>query len=318
VRASATLCFIGLKAGCFTGKGRDYAGEVLWDGLGLPEALFTRVEPLAQRLDARCLQGLTPRGRTTHKGECGHVLVVGGDYGFSGAARMAAEAAARAGAGLVSVATRAEHVDPLVGARPELMVHGITHAEALSPLLARATVIAVGPGLGRDDWGRSLLGKVLESSKPLVVDADALNLLAEETTRRERWVLTPHAGEAGRLLGCSSAEIEADRFTAAASLQASFGGVVVLKGAGTVVLDGSGRVGVCTLGNPGMASGGMGDVLTGVIAALLAQGWGVAEAARLGTCLHGAAADAAAQEGERGLLATDLMPHLRRLANFHA
>jgi NAD(P)H-hydrate epimerase len=315
VRATATLCFIGLKAGCFTGAGRDHAGEVLWEGLGLPDALFARVEPVAQRLDTRCLKRLRPRARAAHKGDCGHVLVVGGDHGMAGAVRMAAEAAARAGAGLVSVATRAEHGGHIVAVRPELMVHGIEQAEALAPLLARATVIAVGPGLGRGEWGRALLGKVLESSKPLVVDADALNVLAEDPARRERWVITPHPGEAGRLLGCGSAEIEADRFTAAASLQASFGGVVVLKGAGTVVLDDSGLAGVCTLGNPGMASGGMGDVLTGVIAALIAQGWNLTEAARLGVCLHAAAADAAAQEGERGLLATDLLPLLRRLAN---
>jgi NAD(P)H-hydrate epimerase len=316
VRATATISFIGLKAGCFTGVGRDHAGEVAWAGLGLPVALVARVAPVADRFGSDCFRQFAPRPRAAYKGHFGHVLVVGGNYGYAGAALMAGEAAARTGAGLVSVATRPAHVAALVAARPELMVHGIERPDNIAPLLAKATVVAIGPGLGQDEWGRALFGRVLECAKPLVVDADALGLLAHENARRDRWVLTPHAGEAARLLGCTAAEIGADRFSAAASLQASFGGVVVLKGAGTLVRDGRGRTGVCTLGNPGMATGGMGDVLTGVIAALIAQGQELPEAARCGVALHSAAADRAAEEGgERGILATDLMPHLRRLVN---
>jgi NAD(P)H-hydrate epimerase len=176
-------------------------------------------------------------------------------------------------------------------------------------------VIVVGPGLGQGTWGQQMLGRVLDARQPLVVDADALNLLALDPVRREDWVLTPHPGEAARLLGEDAAQVQQNRFAAAAGLQASFGGVMVLKGPGTLVLGDDGMPGVCSGGNPGMASGGMGDVLSGVIAGFIAQGWGLREAAAAGVCLHAAAADAAAVEGERGLLASDLFPHLRRLAN---
>jgi NAD(P)H-hydrate epimerase len=315
VRAQLTMTFIGRKKGLFTGAARDYCGEVVYADLALPDSLFQRVKPEASLSDQAFLHRLERRRRGAHKGDFGHVLVIGGDLGMAGAARMAAEAAGRVGAGLVSVGTRAAHATLLSATRPELMVHGVESPAALAPLLARATVIAIGPGLGQDDWGSALFAKILECQKPLVVDADALNLLAEEMVRREHWILTPHPGEAGRLLGCSSAEIEADRFSAAGSLHASFGGVVVLKGAGTLVADGENPIEVCARGNPGMASGGMGDILTGVIAGLVAQGFGLGEAARLGVCLHGAAGDAAAKEGERGMLAMDLMPYLRKLAN---
>lgn len=186
----------------------------------------------------------------------------------------------------------------------------------LAPLLNRANVVAIGPGLGRGRWSRSLLARVLQSRLPLVVDADALNLLAEEPLRRDGWVLTPHPGEAARLLGCTTADVQADRFHAAASLQQRFGGVIVLKGAGTLIADGRARpVAVCTDGNPGMATGGMGDVLAGIIGGLIAQGMPPADAAEMGVCLHGAAADRAARAGERGMLATDLMPEIRYLLN---
>ena len=185
-----------------------------------------------------------------------------------------------------------------------------------SPLLARASVLAIGPGLGQGDFGRALLGAALDSGLPLVVDADALNLLAVAPERRADWILTPHPGEAARLLGIATAQVEADRYAAVRALQARFGGVVLLKGAGTLVCDGQAPVGVVPYGNPGMASGGMGDVLTGLIAALWAQGLPALAAAALGACVHGAAADAvAARRGERGLLASDLLDALPPLLN---
>ncbi len=315
VRADATISFIGLKQGMFTGQGPACCGEIRFDALRVPAVIYSREILSARRLDwARQATLLQPRSRSAHKGAFGHLLVVGGELGFSGAAHLAGEAAARVGAGLVSVATRPEHAACLNAGRPELMCHGVTGGDDLGPLLARATVVAVGPGLGRSAWGRALLGRVLESRLPLVVDADGLNLLAADPLRRNDWVLTPHPGEAARLLGCSVTEIEADRFEAVARLQSRYGGVALLKGAGTLVRDDPGRPpGVCSDGNPGMASGGMGDVLTGVIGGLLAQGREPAEAAELGVCLHAAAGDRAAREGERGLLASDLMLHLRRL-----
>ncbi|PKM44240.1 MAG: bifunctional ADP-dependent NAD(P)H-hydrate dehydratase/NAD(P)H-hydrate epimerase [Gammaproteobacteria bacterium HGW-Gammaproteobacteria-1] len=316
VRAAATITFIGLKQGLLTGSGPALCGDLYFDDLAVPGAIYQRVPAAARRLDwAHFAATLAPRARDAHKGDFGHVLVVGGEAGFSGAARLAAEAAARVGAGLVSVATRPAHAAAIAAARPELMCHGVETAAELEPLLRRATVIVAGPGLGLGGWGQRLLGRLLQVRQPLVVDADALNLLALDPVRREDWVLTPHPGEAGRLLGEDAAQVQQNRFAAAAGLQASFGGVVVLKGPGTLVLGDDGMPGVCSGGNPGMASGGMGDVLSGVIAALIAQGWGLREAAAAGVCLHAAAADAAAVEGERGLLASDLFPHLRRLAN---
>lgn len=312
VRADATVAFVALKRGLLTGDGPEYGGRLFHTGLGVPGEASETLGPAVGRLELADLEHLLPpRPRHAHKGHFGHVLIVGGERGFTGAVCMAAEAAARCGAGLVSVAARTGH-GPY---RPETMVHPVERAEELSPLLERASVLAVGPGLGRADWGRALLERALDSGLPAVVDADALNLLAERPQRSERWILTPHPGEAARLLGASTAAVQADRFAAAAELQARYGGVAVLKGAGTLIADTKGTA-LCPAGNPGMASGGMGDVLTGTIAGLQAQGLDPQAAARLGVCLHAAAGDAAANTGgERGLLARDLMPWLHRLSN---
>jgi len=187
------------------------------------------------------------------------------------------------------------------------------------PLLERATVVVAGPGLGRGEWGRAMLGAALACSQPLVLDADALNLLAESPGKNQgagqARIVTPHPGEAGRLLGCSTAEIEADRFAAARAIAGRYSATAVLKGAGTLVCGPGESIWVCAGGNPGMGSGGMGDVLSGVIAALLAQGLDPALAARAGVVLHAAAADVAAADGERGMLAGDLMAPLRSLVN---
>lgn len=318
VHAEATISFIGLKQGMFTGDGPAYCGEIRFDALAVPAVIYSREILAARRLDwAQQATRLSPRRRTVHKGDCGHLLVVGGDLGFSGAARLAAEAGARTGAGLVTLATRPEHAPLTNLQRPELMCHGVDAPAQLEPLLQRASVVAVGPGLGRGGWSRGLLERVLATPLPLVVDADALNLLAASPLKRDDWVLTPHPGEAARLLGTSVAEIQSDRFAAVVRLQQRYGGSVVLKGAGSLVLGPSRRPpGVCSDGNPGMASGGMGDLLTGIIGAFMAQGFEPEQAAGLGVCLHAAAADrAAADGGERGLLASDLMPGIRRLVN---
>lgn len=254
-----------------------------------------------------------PRNPAANKGHFGHVLVVGGDTGMSGAARLAGEAAARSGAGVVSVATRTEHAAIISASVPELMCRGVENIADLLPMLKRATVVAIGPGLGQGEWAQSLFGVLLQSNLPMVVDADALNLLAIEPMNKNNWILTPHPGEAARLLGQTVEEVQSDRRAAAIELQKKYGGVVVLKGAGTVVVDTKEGVGICTEGNPGMATGGMGDVLTGVIAGLLAQGVSLNQAAELGVCLHARAGDLAAEEGQRGLLASDLFPFLRRL-----
>jgi len=315
VRTDVTTTFIALKQGLFTGEGPEYCGQLELADLGVPVAVTQQFEPSAKRITQGDLSvRLPPRPRYAHKGLYGHVLVVGGNQGMPGAARMSAHAALRVGAGLVSVATHPSHAAVLNLTRPELMVHAVQQAEQLAPLLERATVIAVGPGLGRDDWAQEFLKAALAASLPLVIDADGLNLLAQLSHRRADWILTPHPGEAGRLLGISTAAVQADRFSAVHALVERYGGVGVLKGNGTLICDGQ-RVSLCDAGNPGMASGGMGDVLTGVIAGFLAQGLNLFDAARLGVFAHARAGDLAARKGQRGLLALDLMPHLRALVN---
>jgi NAD(P)H-hydrate epimerase len=204
----------------------------------------------------------------------------------------------------------------LNSARPELMAHGVHGPQELQAMLARTTVLAVGPGLGQGAWGHALWLTALDSGKPLVLDADGLNLLAREQRRfTTPTVLTPHPGEAGRLLGKSTDEVQRDRFAAARELARRYGAIVVLKGSGSLIAHQDGRLDVCTWGNPGMASGGMGDLLTGVIAALMAQGCSAWDAARIGVGLHARAGDVAARRGERGLLASDLLDPLRALGN---
>ena len=323
VRASLTVTFIAPKRGLLTGAGPDHAGYVECDPLGVPPALQGRVPPAAERLDYDALPEhpcLGPRPRGAHKGDHGHVLVVGGEHGFAGAVRLAAEAAARVGAGLVSVATRAAHAASVSAARPEIMSRGVEDEAAFAALAERATVVAVGPGLGQGSWGERTFASVLGCApRLLVVDADGLNHLAaagRSAPRRDDWVLTPHPGEAARLLGATAAEVQADRFAAAAAIRDRYGGVCVLKGAGTLVAAGDRPIGVCVNGNPGMGTGGTGDVLTGVVAGLAAQGAAPADAAALGVCIHGKAGDRAAQAGgERGLLAGDLVAELRGLVN---
>src|SRR5690606_33319563 len=257
-----------------------------------------------------------PRARDSHKGDHGHVLCIGGDHGSGGAILLCAQAALRSGAGLASIATRASHVPASLARQPEIMAHALESANDLSPLLARVDVVAIGPGLGIGEWGRALLDAALASGKPLLLDADALNLLAESARPLSAGtILTPHPGEAGRLLGSDAAAVQADRPAALRALIERYGCVVVLKGAGTLVGAPGRDTTFVTAGNPGMAVGGMGDLLSGVIASLHAQGLDAFEAASNGAQLHAAAGDAAAADGMRGMLPTDLLPHLRRCAN---
>ena len=316
VRAELTVSFIGLKLGLFTGHGPAYAGQVVFAGLGVPPGLERGMDPAAVRLESSALgDWFPPRPRDAHKGCFGHVLVIGGDHGMGGAVRLAGEAALRAGAGLVSIATRPQHTAAILAARPELMCRGIDEPAELDPLLARATVIAVGPGLGRSDWSRQLFEAALDSGLPCVLDADALNLLSEHPRRRDRWILTPHPGEAGRLLGTDAPEVESDRPAAARALRSRYGGIVVLKGAGSLVCGAGASLWLCDRGNPGMASAGMGDVLTGIIAGLAAQCGDLERAACAGVLVHALAADDAASAGERGLIAGDLLAALRPWLN---
>lgn len=322
VQAQLTIPYIALKRGLLTGRGPAVCGELVLANLDIPEATYAKVSPGVERLSLNELFPLlAPRAADAHKGDFGHVMVIGGDTGFGGAALMAAEAAARTGAGKVSVATRPEHVAAILARRPEIMAIGVVSGQELEPLLARPTLLVVGPGLGRTPWSEQMLQQAVKSGLPLVLDADALNMLAEGRVvpvaghhQHSQWLLTPHPAEAARLLGITTAEVQADRFAAVRALGERYRASVILKGAGSLVASADGLIGVVTDGNPGMASGGMGDVLSGILGGLLAQGLAAPDAARLGAVVHACAADLAADDvGQRSLLATDLIPYLGQL-----
>lgn len=315
VCADRTLQFIGEHAGLATGAALEHTGTLELAPLDVPAGAFDGVQPLAWRLRAAALGPLLPRrSRTAHKGASGHVLVAGGNLGMGGAAILAAAAALRAGAGMVSVATRRAHVAPLLARMPEAMAHDVDEPAGLARLAAAADVCAVGPGLGRDDWAGHVFAGSIAGGRTLVVDADALNLLAASPRSLPPCtVLTPHPGEAARLLGRQPSEVQRNRIASARELCARFGCVVVLKGAGTVVAAPGDATWIIDAGNPGMAVGGMGDALTGIIAALRAQGLSASEAAVAGALQHAVAGDRAASAGgERGLLPSDLIAALRQ------
>ncbi|EQA6241578.1 TPA: bifunctional ADP-dependent NAD(P)H-hydrate dehydratase/NAD(P)H-hydrate epimerase [Enterobacter ludwigii] len=314
IQAAHTVAFIALKPGLLTGKARDVTGTLHHNALGL-ESWLAGQETHVSRVDASLLaQWLPPRRPTSHKGDHGRLVIIGGDHGTAGAIRMTGEAALRCGAGLVRVLTRIENSAPIITARPELMVHELT-PQSLEESLEWADVVVIGPGLGQQAWGKQALQKVENFRKPMLWDADALNLLAINPDKRHNRILTPHPGEAARLLNCSVAEIESDRLLSARRLVKRYGGVAVLKGAGTVVASDE-AMGIVDAGNAGMASGGMGDVLSGIIGALLGQKLPLYDAACAGCVAHGVAADKlAARYGTRGMLATDLFCTLRRVVN---
>ena len=314
-RAELTVTFIGRKLGLYLGAGPEHRGQLVFDDLGVPSATWAGAEPAALLLGEADVRAALPRRRrTAHKGAHGHVLVIGGGPGMPGAARLAGEAALRAGAGLVTVAVHPDNVG-MIASRPELMCVAMHSAADLEPALARATVLAIGPGLGTSGWAQAALRVAMESGKPLIVDADALNLLAAAPVERDHWILTPHPGEAARLLGSTGDAVQSDRFAAARELQRRCGGHVVLKGAGSIVQSPGATPRLCDRGNPGMAVGGMGDVLTGVVSGIAAQCGKLGLAARAGTFVHARSGDLAARKGERGLLATDVLEQVRACVN---
>lgn len=313
VNADLTVTFIGLKLGLFTAQGPDQCGELVFDALDADPALLPG-NGVARRLAPASLPLLATRPKAAHKGLFGHVLVVGGDTGLGGAVLLAAESALRCGAGLVSLATRVAHVPAALARRPELMARGVSSSAELLRLAERADVLVVGPGVGRDAWGRVLVSAAASLERRQVWDADALNLLAEERVARPSgdWVITPHPAEAARLLGISTAEVQADRPTAALALAQRYQAVVVLKGVGSLIASPDGRLALCDHGHPAMAGAGLGDVLSGILGALLAQGLPAFDAACLAVWLHARAGESLGAQG-RGLAAADLIPAVRQL-----
>ncbi|MDO6766062.1 NAD(P)H-hydrate dehydratase [Agarivorans sp. 1_MG-2023] len=321
ISANATITFIAAKQGLFTGHAAEYVGELVFAGLGIDQQFEKyNVSDVSRVEVSELTQMLQRRSKTAHKGQFGRLAMVGGNKGMPGAIRMAAEASLRTGAGLVNVFTHSENSPVVSAGRPELMVAGIglEHTKLLAESLKPARCVVIGPGLGQDQWAKLLLTETFTQTVHCLVDADGLNLLALAPLRRNDWVLTPHPGEAARLLACSVADIEGDRIAAARHIQQAFGGVCVLKGAGTIIAGNDGKVKICNVGNPGMASGGMGDVLSGIIGGLMAQfavQHSLFDIACLGVSIHGMAGDLAAAQGERGMLASDLMPYIRQLVN---
>ncbi|MFP2769618.1 NAD(P)H-hydrate dehydratase [Oceanisphaera sp. KMM 10153] len=313
VEAEVTLSFVGLKPGLLTGRGPDVTGQVLLADLGIQPLL--NQTPVATLMHWKQVRRQLPRRRRgAHKGEVGRLLVAGGNAGMNGAVRLAGEAALRCATGLVRLLSHPVHAHLLNLTRPELMT-------AAFPDFADwhwGDALVLGPGLGRDAWSKDLFEASLETDRPMVIDADGLWWLAlrrNDLPVRRPWVLTPHPGEAAMLLGCKTSDIEADRLAAVRAIQQQYGGVVVLKGAGSLIAD-EHHVRLCHYGHPGMASGGMGDLLSGIIGAFMAQGLTPCHAASVAVCLHGLAGDSAANDGGMlGLLASDLLSPLRSLIN---
>ncbi len=314
IRANITITFIAPKLGMFMAEGPDHCGEIYCDGLGL--AVSHLNTPLVGVLEQAAEDlSLKPRLKNSHKGDYGHVLIVGGGKGMPGAPLLSAMAAFAVGAGMVTIATRPEYAtSPAV--LPEAMVYPVREARDLQPLIERATVCIIGPGLGEDQWAKDLFDTVLAAQLPLLIDASALRLLSISQQHDDNWVLTPHPGEAGVLLGCSTATVQKDRLKAIQQIQKQYGGCVVLKGVGSLVDAGHKERFICLSGNPGMATAGMGDMLSGVIGGMIAQGLSLQQAAKLGVWVHAKAGDeAAAYNGQRGLLASSLIPFLRKTVN---
>lgn len=325
VQAEATATFGCAKLGQVQHPGVRHCGALAVVDIGLAAAALAAVPARAALLEAADAARLVPRREAeTHKGDCGHVLIIAGSHGHTGAAQLAARGAGRAGAGLVTVVAPASLYPGYAAGVREAMTAALPDddglirfdPERLASLVAGKTAVVIGPGVGTHDGAaRTVRWLLAETRLPLVLDADALTILARDPAplgdAGPRTVLTPHPGEMSRLAGIDTAAVQADRVGVARTFAGDHGCTLVLKGARTVIAEASGFVWVNPTGNPGMASGGMGDVLAGAIGALLAQRLSPAEAACLGVYAHGLAADRAAADGEIGLLAGDVADALR-------
>lgn len=317
IKATETISFIAFKQGLLTGQAANAIGKLYLADLTIGEAFQQQVTSQYFIQGKANLPVMPVRYACVHKGDIGMVLAVGGGEGMPGAIRLASEASLRMGAGLVAVACHQNNQVMVFNGRPELML-APTSAQKLtnSHQLTKAKVLLLGPGLGQDTWAQELFSLILQQPKRIVLDADGLNLLAQlpkveqQAFKRDNWVLTPHPLEAARLLNISVKQVAADRFSAVKTIAQRFGGICLLKGAGTLISDGQ-QVWINTSGNPGMASGGMGDVLAGMIAACLLQFNSPLEAVRYACFIHGYTADKLVKKsGQLGLLAGDVVCRL--------
>ena len=327
-KAQVTVTFGCPKIGLYLGNAINYAGQITTVDIGIPRQYVQELDTSCFLLTPAAISPWLPiREKDSHKGTFGHAGMIAGSPGKTGSVVLVARAALRVGAGLVTVATPqsaqpgldAKLFEPMTQAMPETSTHTLG-LNALLPLLdfsKNLTAMAVGPGIGTDvETGEMIRTLLPQLSQPCVVDADALNILAKDlsvlSARKGATILTPHPGEMARLVGHSSAKvINQNRLGIARKFAKKHGVILVLKGARTIIANPDGDIAICDTGNPGMASAGMGDVLTGVIVSFLAQGLMPWEAACTGVCLHGLAGDLAAKMvGEAGLIATDLVEHL--------
>ena len=321
VKADITVTFVGAKPGLFTARGPAISGEVIYHSLDIADEIYDNFSPRAQLMDVHDLLECLPQFEgDEYKNQRGHCMIIGGDHGYGGAASLAAEASLKVGSGLTSVATQPEHISAILARCPEIMACGVISGQQLEPLLEKPSVLVVGPGLGRSPWSEQLLQKAVATGLPMVLDADALNILADGRVVRQdkaqQWVLTPHVGEAARLLGVSVGDIQADRFSAVAKIKEKYNAVVLLKGPGTLISSEDSMFKLCPYGNPAMATAGMGDILSGLIGGLMAQGIEKQQATELGCCLHSAAADElVSASGYLGVTASDILPWIKKLLN---
>jgi hydroxyethylthiazole kinase-like uncharacterized protein yjeF len=315
IKAVSTICFVAPKIGLLTGEGADFAGQLYYDALGIPDYISSQVQASYEWLDDSFLERVLPVPKaSSHKGDFGHVAIVGGQPGMPGAVILAARAAARSGAGRVTVISSETHVQYVPLASPVLMTQAIDR-EGHFNLPDSITALALGPGLGTGTWSGAVydnaLRQAIELELPILLDADGLNLLASQHNRYENWVLSPHPKEAARMLACNLSEIQSNRPRACLRIAERYGGVCVLKGQGSLVASASARRAICTLGNWGMATAGSGDVLSGIIAAMLGQGLPVFEAASAAVTLHAKAGDLAAMAlSRRGMISSDIIEYL--------
>ena len=325
VKAHSTITFVAIKPGLVTGQGKTYCGQLALDDLGIAQAFAQCANAQAELIAWQALPALLARQEHANKGHFGRLLCIGGNVGMGGAIRLSAEAALRCGTGLVKVFCHEQSRWQVSHGRPEIMLNHDSGIQALKAALDWCSHVVMGPGLGTDSWAQSLVKQVLaylkRNPKFALIDADGLNILAQSHDSKgmlKQCVLTPHPGEAARLLNTTVSEIERDRYQACQQIAQQYAAVVVLKGAGTLVASHAAHtLQVCADGNPGMATAGMGDVLSGVIAGLAAQGLDAPSAADYGVCLHAAAGDRVASlYGQRGMMASDLFEPLRTLVNY--
>lgn len=312
IKANLTINLLKAKLGCFTGKAKDFVGKVIFDDIGVKE---NTVYSCVKRYSYKSIKNkltLLERNQSSHKGDSGKLLLIGGGIGMPGAIKLATEASLRTGVGLAKVACRKENFSMIFASRPEIM---FVEPSNVNQVLSWTDAIVLGPGLGRDEWSYSVWKNCIDTDLYKLVDADGLFWLAKEPRILKNAIITPHNAEAARLLNVSVEYVERNRYNTLVELHKKYGAIIVLKGPGTLITDGN-QIFNCANGCSGMAVGGMGDVLSGIIGALLAsKKISILDCAKFAVAIHGRSAELNCYNGTIGLLPSDLMDSIRSLVN---